>query len=191
MKQLLSLVSILLILLGCNEKEDRKTKQKIKKEILTPPSQENDTIKNYWALNTDTIVSRERFNIAELPYIIELKTYSLNDSLIVKNLGESNNKNYYDYSHTSVTDIKLLSDSTVDQIKIDKKKFDKVLFSDFYKECNLYSTDFDSIKGNKLYLNTDLVIPDSDNRWRVWYSIKVNKNKLEPLEIINSDYVGL
>jgi hypothetical protein len=183
-------MSILLILLGCNEKKER-IKQKIEKETISSASMQEDTIYNYWALNTDTITNRNKINIAELEYLLELKTYSLNDSLIVRNLGQTNKKNYYDYSHTLVTDITLLSDSTFDQTQIDKQKFEQSLFSDFYKECNLYSTNLDSIKENKIYLNSDLAIPDSDNQWRVWYSIKIKKNKLEQLEIINSDYVGL
>lgn len=58
-------------------------------------------------------------------------------------------------------------------------------------KCNLYTTEIDSIKENTIYLNSSLAVPDTDNAWKVWYTIKIKNNKLENLDINETDYVGL
>ncbi|WP_166963860.1 hypothetical protein [Yeosuana marina] len=150
-----------------------------------------DTINNYWALVMDTISEKKEFKISELRNTLELKTYSLNDSLIVRSLSQGEDQIYLDHSHTTVTDFKLLTDPIVDQKRIDRTDFKKSLIPEFYAECNLYTTKIDSIKGNIIYLNSSLAIPDTDNIWSVWYLIKINNNRLGDLEIKETDYVGL
>jgi len=120
-----------------------------------------------------------------------LKTFSLNDSAIVRTLGRGYQGVYIDHSHTMVTSFKLLTDSLTDGKRIDRTFFKESLFEDFYKECNLFSTEIDSIKENTVYLTTDLTVPDSDNQWRVWYTLKVINDKIDSLVIKNTDYVGL
>ena len=90
-----------------------------------------------------------------------------------------------------VTNFKLVTDSIVDKKQIDRTDFEESLFPEFYAECNLFSTEIDSIVENSIYLSSDLAVPDSDNQWRVWYSIKINNKRLEKLKIIDTDYVGL
>jgi len=194
MKQLLILILIFSILLGCNQKKSKKTQSKFKpktefKDVEIAKKQ--DTIFNYWELILDTIADQKDFKIFNKNYKLKLKTFSLNDSLIVRNLGQGEKQAYLDHSHTMVTDFKLLTDSIIDQKRIDRTDFEKSLIPEFYAECNLFSTEIDSIVGNTVYLTSDLAVPDTDNQWRVWYSIKINKNRLGNLEIKETDYVGM
>src|SRR5690606_22719214 len=99
-----------------------------------------DTINNYWALILDTISSNKEFKISDLKHTLEVKTYSLNDSSIVRNLSQNGEQAYLDHSHKMVTDFKLVTDSIVDKKQIDRTDFEKSLFPEFYAECNLFST---------------------------------------------------
>tara|TARA_R110002126_G_scaffold282344_1_gene430703 strand:+ start:1382 stop:2059 length:678 start_codon:yes stop_codon:yes gene_type:complete len=206
MKQLLSLILIFSILSSCDRKKSDKTqsefnpKTELKAETKSEPKKEletiqskkkKDTINNYWALILDTISSKKEFKISDFKHTLELKTYSLNDSSIVRNLAQDGEQAYLDHSHKMVTDFKLLTDSIVDKKQIDRTDFEKSLIPEFYAECNLFSTEIDSIVGNNIYLTSDLAVPDTDNQWRVWYSIKINNNRLGKLEIKETDYVGL
>ncbi|MEL4309098.1 hypothetical protein [Joostella sp. CR20] len=194
MKQLLSLILALSILSSCDRKKSDKIQSKLeqKTELETVKSKKNiDTINNYWALILDTISSKKEFKIVDLNHTLEIKTYSLNDSSIVKNLSQNGKQVYLDHSHKMVTDLKLLTDSIVDKKQIDKTDFEKKLIPEFYAECNLFSTEIDSIAENNIYLTSVMAVPDTDNQWRVWYSIKINYNRLGKLEIKETDYVGL
>ncbi|HHC78262.1 MAG TPA: hypothetical protein ENK46_00140 [Flavobacteriia bacterium] len=206
MKQLLSLILIFSILSSCDQKKSNKIQSEFKQKTdlkaemepkpkteleIVQSEKEKDTIYNYWALMLDTISDKKEFKISNLKHTLELKTYSLNDSSIVRNLAQKGQQAYLDYSHKMVTDFKLLTDSIVDKKQIDRTDFKKSLISEFYAECNLFSTEIDSIVGNTVYLTSDLAVPDTDNQWRVWYSIKINNNRLGNLEIKRTDYVGI
>ncbi len=194
MRQLLILVLVLSILSSCDRNKSDKIQSELeqKTELETVKSKmENDTINNYWALILDTISSKKEFKISDLKYTLELKTYSLNDSSIVRNLAQDGEQPYLDHSHKMVTDFKLLTNSTVDKKQIDRTVFEKALIPEFYAKCNLFSTEIDSIVGNNIYLTSDLAVPDTDNQWRVWYSIKIKNNRFGKLEIKETDYVGL
>tara|TARA_R110002051_G_scaffold113010_2_gene185715 strand:- start:4705 stop:5349 length:645 start_codon:yes stop_codon:yes gene_type:complete len=194
MKQLLILILIFSFLSSCDRKKSDKNQSEFeqKTELETVQSvKEKDTINNYWALILDTISSKKEFKFSDLKYILELKTYSLNDSSIVRNLTQDGEQPYLDHSHKMVTDFKLLTDSTLDKKQIDRTDFKKSLIPEFYAECNLLTTEIDSILGNNIYLNSSLGVPDTDNVWTVWYSIKIKNNRIGNLEINKTDYVGM
>jgi hypothetical protein len=194
MKQLLIIVLIFSCLSSCDRKKSDKIQSELeqKTELETVKSKkENDTIHNYWALILDTISSKNEFKISDLKHTLELKTYSLNDSSIVRNLAQTGEKPYLDHSHKMVTDFKLLTNSTVDKKQIDRTDFKKSLIPEFYAECNLLTTEIDSVSGNVVYLNSSLGVPDTDNVWTIWYSIKIKNNRIENLEINKTDYVGM
>ncbi|WP_053989915.1 hypothetical protein [Mangrovimonas sp. TPBH4] len=194
MKQLLILVLIFSILSSCDQKKSDKIQSKLEQKTVletVKAKRQIDTINNYWALILDTISSKKEFKILDLKHTLEIKTYSLNDSSIVRNLSQKGEQVYLDHSHKMVTDLKLLTDSIVNKKQINKTNFEKKLIPEFYAECNLFSTEIDSIVGTNIYLTSDLAVPDTDNQWRVWYSIKINNNRLGKLEIKETDYVGL
>ena len=205
MKQLLILLLTFSLLSSCdrNKSEKNQTEFKSKTELTAETESEQklelesnqsknkkDTINNYWTLILDTISTKKEFKISELKHTLELKTYSLNDSSIVRNLAQNGEQAYLDHSHKMVTDFKLLTDSIVDKKQIDRTDFKESLIPEFYAECNLFSTEIDSILGNTIYLTSDLNVPDTDNQWRVWYSIKIKDNQIGKIEIKESDYVG-
>ena len=194
MKKNLFLLFTLSILYSCVDKAnyDPQTDSDLKSgtEVLDNKKAQ-DTIFNYWEINLDTISDRKEFLITDQRHILELETYSLNDSSVVRNLGIGDSQAYLDHSHKIVTDIKLSTDSKTDQKRIDKTDFKKSLEPQFYRESNLFSTQIDSIKEDQIYLTSDLAIPDTDNQWRVWYSIKIINNQLDKIEIHKTDYVGL
>lgn len=193
MKQILFIIFTFLILSSCDKIKSDKIKSEnviIKKNEREKNIKKQDTILNYWEIILDTITEQKEFkNIGNSK--LELKTFSLNDSLIVRNLGKVENQIYLDYSHTMVTEIKLFTEANFDFKRIDKTKFKKNLDSEFYADCNLFSTKIDKIVGNEIFLTSDLNIPDTDNQWRVWYSIKIKNNKFENIEITKTDYVGM
>ncbi|KAA5820156.1 hypothetical protein FPF71_17820 [Algibacter amylolyticus] len=206
MKELLSLILIFSILSSCDRKKSDKTQSEFKPkteltaETESEPKKEleaiqskvkKDTINNYWALILDTISSKKEFKISDLKHTLELNTYSLNDSSIVRNLAQEGEQAYLDHSHKMVTDFKLLIDSIVDKKQIDRTDFGKALIPEFYTECNLSTTEIDSISGNIVYLNSSLAVPDTGNIWRVLYSIKIKDNQIGEIEIIETDYVGM
>ena len=206
MKQLLSLILIFSILSSCDRKKSDKTQSEFKPkteltaETESEPKKEleaiqskikKDTINNYWALILDTISSKKEFKISDIKHTLELKTYSLNDSSIVRNLAQEGEQAYLDHSHKMVTDFKLLIDSIVDKKQIDRTNFGKALIPEFYTECNLSTTEIDSISGNIVYLNSSLAVPDTGNIWKVLYSIKIKDNQIGEIEIIETDYVGM
>ena len=205
MKQLLILLISFSILSSCDRKKSNKNQSEFKsKTELTAGTEsiqkinldsnqsknKKDTINSYWALILDTISTKKEFKISDLKYSLELKTYSLNDSSIVRDLSQNGEQAYLDYSHKMVTDFKLLTDSIVDKKQIDRTDFRKSLISEFYTECNLFSTEIDSILGNTIYLTSNFNIPDTGNQWRVWYSIKIKDNRIGNLNIKESDYFG-
>jgi hypothetical protein len=195
MKQLLIIILLpFSILSSCNQKKSKNAQSEFISRTEIKDIENNkkkDTIYNYWELIHDTVSVQKDFQIFNANYKLELKTFSLNDSLIIRDLSQGEEQSYIDHSHTMVTDFKLWTDSLVDQKRIDRTDFEKSLIPKFYADCNLFSTEMDSIIGNKIYLTSNLAVPDSDNQWRVWYSIKINKNRIGNIEIKETDYVGM
>ena len=135
------------------------------------------------------------FYILEAGGAIELidenKIFISTGTFRFRDLAQNEENAYLNHSHKVVTYLKLLIDSIVDKKQIDRSDFSKSLIPEFYTECNLLLSEIDSIIGNNIYLTSDLTVPDTNNQWRVWYSIKINNNPLGKLEIKETDYVGL
>ena len=194
MRNYLLLLFTFLFLISCDQKKTTAPQSEtdlILETKIVENQKAQDTIFNYWEIIPDTISDRKEFVIADQKHILQLKTFSLNDSSVVRNLGIEDSQVYLDHSHKLVTDIELWTDSKTDQKRIDKNDFKKSLEIQFYQESNLFSTQIDSVIENQIYLTSDLAIPDTDNQWRVWYSIKIVNSKLEKIEIQKTDYVGL
>lgn len=195
-----NLILIVFLLLGCQQKKNDKfgsqidsmqETKKVSESIISKSAKDQDTIHNYWEIITDTVSSKKEYPYQGRDYLIKLKTFSLNDSGIVRNLSRNEPPIYLDHSHTIVTDLTLFNDSIIDKKRIERTVFEKVLIPEFYAECNLFSTQIDSIDKNYLYLNSELNVPDTDNHWKVIYSIEILDNQLGKLEIKESNYVGM
>ena len=188
MKRILILLLIISTLSSCNNIKQKKSITKFK---VTENQVKQDTIYNYWELIFDTISNKRKVEISNLNQTLIIKTFSLNDNSIVRNLGQNGSQVYLDHSHKMVTDLMLFNDSISNKKRIDRTDFKESLFPEFYKECNLYTSEIDSLVGNTIYLKSDLAIPDSDNQWRVWYSIEIMNHQFGNIKIIKTDYVGL
>jgi len=190
-RKYLLLIFILLILTNCKQNERKKKVYKLnsteKIDAKSNFEKENDTIYNYWQIILDTTFVKKDFTYLGKNYKLILKTFSLNDSAIVRNLG----RKYIDHSHTMISDLIILSDSLKIEKIFDRKDFEQSLNENFYKECNLFSTEIDSIIENQIFMTTELSIPDTDNQWKVEYSIRINKNKVDNMKITKTEYVGL
>lgn len=184
------------VLISCNQKKDGSQMENLHKhsDSLSVDGttygdvemrQEQDTIRNYWQLTYDTIASRTDLKILDENYILELKTFSLNDSAIVRKLDEK----YIDYSHTIVTDIKVINNSNIVQKRIDKTIFKEHLIPEFYDECNLLYTEYESVLNNQIHLTSILSIPDTDNQWQVKYSLSLSED-IDRLMVKDVSYVG-
>lgn len=143
-----------------------------------------------WESIADTIFNRKEFIISGQKHIFELETFILSDSSTVRNLRQGVSQ-VLDPSHKVVTDLKLSINSEKDQKRINKTDFQKILEPQFYQETNLFLTQIDSVIGNKIYLTSDFAVLDSDNQWRVSYSIKIENNRLSEIEVEQKDYIGL
>ena len=189
MKKYSLIILISLLLINCNEKKSEKSELKINsiEKIESKPIKKNDTIYNYWQINLDTTITKKDFNYLGKKFKLELKTFSLNDSAIVRNLGGK----YFDYSHTMISDLIISTESQKIEKRFDRKDFKETLNESFYKECNLFSTEIDSIIGNEIFMTTELNVPDTDNQWKVEYSVQINKNEINKLKITKTEYIGL
>lgn len=194
MKFILSLLILILLLSGCKEKEQST-------DLIEPEQEQTfreadaqskmDTIHNFQAVRYDTIVDKRDVRISNMEYRLELLTFSLNDSSVVRQSGTDGSYRYVDHLHKTVTEVKLMNDAILDRIRIDKTNFKKSLDPEFYSDCNLMSTRIDSLKDRTVYLTTDLAIPETDDQWRVWYTMDIVNDKLSKIVITHTDYVGL
>jgi hypothetical protein len=184
------------VLTSCNQKKDGSQMENLNKhsDSLSVDEtaygdvkmrQKQDTIRNYWQLTYDTIASRTDLKILDENYILELKTFSLNDSAIVRKLDDK----YIDYSHTIVTDIQVINNSNIVQKRIDKTIFKEHLIPEFYDECNLLYTEYESVLNNQIHLTSILSIPDTDNQWQVKYSLSLSED-IDRLMVKDVSYVG-
>src|SRR5690554_6130031 len=139
MRQFLTLL-ILLFLSGCIEKKPENIQSKLEPESepnIVESEKKQDTIHNYWELNRDTIYDKKEFKNSGLRYTLEIKTFSLNDSSIVRNLGHSGSQIFLDHSHKIASEFKLLTGSNIDTKRIDRTVFKESLIPEFYAACNL------------------------------------------------------
>lgn len=185
-----TLLSTAYVLTSCNQKKEN-AKTLLNNAQEHQPIQTNvtkeDTVYNYWELNFDTISYKKKFKYLDKNYILELKTFSLNDSLIMRVLEQK----YIDFSHTIISDLKIINDdSLVTYKRINKTDFKEYLIPEFYNECNLFYTEIDSVLQNEIHLTTILSIPDTDNQWKVEYSLRFNEIYIDTLKVKDVKYFG-
>ena len=90
-----------------------------------------------------------------------------------------------------ITDINFIADSLTVKKRIDRTSFKKFLEDDFYNNCNLFSTEIDTVVKDTIFLISELAVPDTDNQWAVWYYYVISNNTIDSLKVKDVDYVGL
>ena len=193
---LMLLLACLFLFSGCadQKKQEEPTSVSPEKKIyseVNPDAQLPEISVNYWELITDTVKTQQRFTFNENEYELQLLTYSLNDSAIVRTLEMGKNQVYLDHSHTMVTELLLTTDNLEYKRVLDRTDFATFLEEDFYAECNLWATELDSIVGQTAHLMTTLAVPDTDNMWSVWYTLALNKQLTDDLELKEVKYRGM
>lgn len=164
MKRPLILILTPLLLINCNRKQSENDKTKIETNVGLV--KKTDTAIVYWQTDFDTLPKTHEVNIENDIYLLELKTYSLNDSSIVRINDTNKPEVYKDIYHDRVTDIILKRGNTVilnSQVKT--ANFKDSLGGDFLKYSVLRDVKFDFIRSNRLYFKADIDVPDTD--WAV------------------------
>jgi len=175
MKQLLILILTTSLLMNCDRKESVTTKVETNSVVV---ANKTDTTVVYWQTNSDTLRQHHEINIENDAYELELKTYSLNDSSIVKinNGGES--EIHKDIYHDNVTDIILKKGNTlILKSQIKKATFKDSLQGDFLKYSVLRNVKYKFIRSNSLYFKADIDVPDTDWSTELDFSIFYRTNK--------------
>ncbi|CAM1365333.1 DUF4738 domain-containing protein [Tenacibaculum xiamenense] len=168
-------ISILIIFSSsCSRKKSEKTRPDSKSQSQL----KTDTIISYWQTDYDTISKNREIKIENELYQLELTTYSLNDSSIIKT-----NKNYKEVYHNWATEIILTRlNDTVLYRKLTKKPFKDSLNPEFYKLAILTNIEYDGIRSNRLFFKGELNVPDTDwvigNNFGVFYKTE-QKNKIQ------------
>ncbi|GAB4161562.1 MAG: hypothetical protein Tsb0033_19260 [Winogradskyella sp.] len=199
MKQLLILILTLSILTSCELKKSEKTQSEYKPdaELKTEPESESemkqlDTTVVYWQTDFDTIRKHQEVQIGNEIHQLELKTYSLNDSSIVRINDLNKPIIYKDIYHDNVTEIILKKGNDVilkSQVK--KSTFKDSLDGDFLKYSVLRSVEYDFIRSNRLYFKADIDVPDTD--WAVGtdFAIFYRTEKKGKIDYWNIKDIGL
>lgn len=185
MKQLLLLILTALLLLNCKQKESEQTKTEVETSSITV-NNKIDTIVVYWETNFDTSRQHHEINIENDVYELELKTYSLNDSSIVKmNIG-GKSEIHKDIYHDHLTDLILKKENNVIlKSQINKTTFKDSLSGDFLKYSVLTNVKYESIRSNRLYFKADLDVPDTDWSTELDFAIFYRTNKKGQIEYWN------
>ncbi len=197
MKQLLILILALSILSSCDQKKSKKTQSEFKPEteLKTEPEPELkklDTTVVYWQTDFDTIRKYQEVQIGNEIHQLELKTYSLNDSSIVRINDLNKPIIYKDIYHDNVTEIILKKGNDVilkSQVK--KATFKDSLDGDFLKYSVLRSVEYDFIRSNRLYFKADIDVPDTDWAIGADFAIFYQTEKKGKIDYWNIKDIGL
>lgn len=190
MKNLLKLF-VLLVMLSCNknqnetektESEEILNKEELNKYDLVDEIQGKDTINNFWSIDLDTIKSSQIIKSNKEDFELKIYNYSLNDSSIVKNVGDDSYHVNFDIYHNRVSKIILKKNNK----NIISKIIDKNNLKINNKEFNQYSiikyTEFMFRKDGELFFKSTLNVPDTDWVEKIEFSIlKDNPHKIKVL----------
>ncbi len=197
MKQLLILIFTLSILSSCDRKKSDKTQSELKpetelKEETKPQVKKMDTTVVFWQTEFDTIRKNQEVQIGNEIHQLELKTYSLNDSSIVRINDLNKPIIYKDIYHDNVTEIILKKGNDVilkSQVK--KSTFKDSLDGDFLKYSVLRSVEYDFIRSNRLYFKADIDVPDTDWAIGTDFAIFYRTEKKGKIDYWNIKDIGL
>lgn len=197
MKKLLILIILFSILSSCNQKKSEKTQSEFttNTELKIEPKSESikiDTTVVYWQTDFDTIRNIQQVKIGNEIHQLELKTYSLNDSSIVRINDLNKPIIYKDIYHDYVTEIILKNENDIIlKSKLNKTTFRDSLDGDFLKYSVLRGVEYDFIRSNRLYFKSHINVPDTDWSIGADFAIFYETEKKGQLEILDIKDIGL
>ncbi|MBR9831324.1 DUF4738 domain-containing protein [bacterium] len=151
-----------------------------------------DTTVVYWPTDFDTIRKSQEVKIGNNIHKLELKTYSLNDSSIVRINDLNRPIIYKDIYHDNVTEIILKKGNDVilkSQVK--QATFKDSLDSDFFKYSVLRSVEYNSIRSNRLYFKADIDVPNTDRAIEADFAIFYQTEEKGKIDYWNIKDIGL
>lgn len=197
MKQLLSLILIFSFLYSCDNKKPEKTQSEFKpktepKTELKVEPKKLDTTVIYWRTDFDTIRKNQEMKIGNENHQLELKTYSLNDSSIVRINDLNKPIIYKEIYHDNVTEIILRKrNEIVLKSLVKKSTFKDSLDGDFLKHSVLRAVEYDFIRSNRLYFKAHINVPDTDWSLGTDFAIFYQTDKKGKIDFWNIKDIGL
>lgn len=197
MKKLLILILSFSILSSCDQEKSENTQSefKLKTELKVKPKPEPikiDTTVVYWQTDFDTIRNKQEVKIGNEIHQLELKTYALNDSSIVRINDLNKPIIYKDIYHDYVTEIILKKENDIIlKSKVNKSTFKDSLDGDFLKYSVLRSVEYDFIRSNRLYFKSHINVPDTDWSIKADFAIFFKTDKKGQIDFWNIKDIGL
>ena len=194
MKKAVGLAIAISFLVACSDDSSSNTSEvEAIEKTEKVESVEKDTVFSYQKFSYDTTSTIDSITVLENPYIVELTTYSLNDSSIVRRLRdeEVDDKTIHiDLGHQTTSHIRFVKDSIAIERQVDRRDFEPFLHKGFYKECDMISTKLGSVYSNRISFYSDFTVPKTDFVWRVRYYYAVeNDSTINDLELIDVKYL--
>lgn len=187
MKQFLMILIITALLSSCNQKKSKQSKslakpqKELKVEKLSNAEQNKSTMV-YWQTNFDTIRQIQNVTIDDNQHQLELKSFSLNDSSIVRT-----NEIYHDRAS------EIILTQNVDTLlykKLTKDVFKDSLGVEFYNRGVLSSIEFENIDSDRLYFKGKLNVPDTGWLLSNEFSIYFRTEKRGLIDFENFQDIG-
>lgn len=151
-----------------------------------------DTTVVYWQKDFDTIRKKHEVKIGNDIHQIELKTYSLNDSSIIRINDFNKPIIYKDIYHDYITEITLKKgNNLILKSQVKKSTFKDSLDSDFLKYSVLRDVEYEFIRSNRLYFKAQINVPDADWSFGTDFAIFYRTEKKGRIDYWNIKDIGL
>ena len=151
-----------------------------------------DTIVGYWKTDFDTIIETQSFNLDNTKLAVEVKTFCLNDSSIIRTNQVNDSTVYKDVYHDYVSDLTFKKgEKTLIHRTINKRSFRDSLAPEFFQYSVLRSVTNISIRSNRIYLTATLNVPDTAWLIETEFALFFRTNKKGQMDFWGFKNVGL
>jgi hypothetical protein len=138
---------------------------------------------NYWNLSYDTAYFEQNIKVDNDEYILQIKSYSKNDSLLT---SYDSTSNYKIVGHNSVVHLLLKKgDSLVLDKVLTRENFKDSMDTDFYNYSLLTGVNYESVRSNRIYCQAYLCMPDSDFCYQTDFAIFFQTEKKGQIDYWN------
>jgi hypothetical protein len=149
----------------------------------TTKEKKNEAQVSYWNPSFDTIYNDHDIKIDNEIYILKIKSYSKNDSLLISYDSISN---YKIVAHNSAVDIILKKeDSLVFRKTLTRETFKDSMDAEFYNYSMLTGVNYESVRSNRIYCQAYLCMPDSDFCYQTDFAIFFKTDKKGQIDCWN------
>lgn len=153
----------------------------------------NTIEKNYSPIDNDTIVNVKELLLYNQPYKLTIKKYCLNDSAIIKEIIDLDDKNNLkhkisNFSHNYAVDI-VLTQGTKEIIsrQVSKETFKDSLTIEFFKSAILHEIQYEAVRTNRLYFTANFLTPEHGYTKEIMFAIFYQTERKGQLDFWFSD----